>query len=135
MPPKKTSKKLTKGEESANEEHTSSEEEQPKKTQKVAVVKSKKEELKAQTKSKPAVKDEKWDEQSQEGSEHVQNEQCNDVNQSDHDNEPEHVEQKDTREKPQRGARYQSSALKFKYEDFELTNYQFHPPIKAEISV
>jgi thymidylate synthase len=27
------------------------------------------------------------------------------------------------------------SIFKFKYEDFELKNYKFHPPIKAEISV
>ena len=24
---------------------------------------------------------------------------------------------------------------KFKFEDFELTNYKFHPPIRAQISV
>jgi thymidylate synthase len=27
------------------------------------------------------------------------------------------------------------SIIKFKYEDFELTDYKFHPPIKADISV
>lgn len=135
MPPKKTSRKLTKGEESASDEHISSEEDQPKKPQKVVVAKPKKEELKkeeptTQVKSKSKAKEEeqKWDEQSQEGSNHDQNEQCNEENQSDQDD---HVEQKDTHhEKPHRGARYQSSALKFKYEDFlnletpvhELTN-------------